>query len=76
MKLTDYLPLDKCYHVIAGILIFAVCHFFIGYWSMLVVLSIAVIKEVYDKHSGKGTPEWQDIMFTVVGGLLGLVCNF
>lgn len=76
MKLRDYLPLDKAYHVIVGVSIFALTHWLIGVWSILVVLGIAILKEAYDKFTKKGTPEWLDIVYTVVGGLLGFMCSF
>ena len=76
MKLTDYLPLDKAYHVIAGVVIFATTHWLFSLWSLLVVLIVATLKEAYDKYTSKGTPEIMDIVFTMVGGLLGLFCTF
>ena len=75
MKLTDYLPLDKAYHVIAGVVIFATTHWLFSLWSLLVVLIVATLKEAYDKYTGKGIPEIMDIVFTMVGGLLGLLCT-
>lgn len=76
MKLTDYLPLDKAYHVIAGVVIFACTQWLLGVWSLLIVLIVAILKETYDKYTGKGTPEIMDIVFTMVGGLLGMLCTF
>lgn len=76
MKLTDYLPIDKAYHVIAGVLIFACTQWLFSLWSLLIVLIVATLKETYDKYTGKGTPEIMDIVFTMVGGLLGLLCTF
>jgi hypothetical protein len=73
MKLTDYLPLDKAYHVIAGVVIFATTHWLLGIWSLFVVLIVAILKEAYDKYTVKGTPELLDIVYTMVGGLLGLI---
>jgi len=76
MKLTDCLPLDKAYHVIAGVVIFACTQWLLGVWSLFVVLIVATLKEAYDKYTGKGTPEIRDLVFTLVGGLLGLLCTF
>ena len=76
MKLTDYLPLDKAYHVIAGVVIFACTQWLLGVWSLLIVLIVAILKETYDKYTGKGTPEIMDIVFTMVGSLLGMLCTF
>lgn len=75
MNIQTYLPYDKALHVIAGVLVFAIAQLAIGPWAMIPVVIAAVGKEVYDKVSGKGTPEWQDAAFTIGGGLLGLLCS-
>lgn len=47
---------------------------FLSYWqAALIVLSIGVAKEVYDKVSGKGTAEWKDIIADCIGIGLGSI---
>jgi hypothetical protein len=47
---------------------------FLPCWqAALIVLSIGVAKEVYDKVSGKGTAEWKDIIADCIGIGLGSI---
>jgi hypothetical protein len=34
---------------------------------------MAVAKELYDKYSGTGTPDFYDIVYTVAGGIVVLL---
>lgn len=45
------------------------------HWGAGLLLAIAagVGKEVWDRQTGKGIPEWQDAAATTVGGLVGVV---
>lgn len=46
--------------------------------SALASICIGAMKEVWDKVSGKGTPEFLDFFWTVVGGIIGFlyVCGW
>lgn len=61
------IPRDKQLHFGAGVLI-GLLAVFLGWWAMLPVATAAVGKEVWDKISGKGTPEAMDASATIVGG--------
>jgi len=74
-KLQQILPLDKAYHVIAGTITYAVCSFFIGYYALLCVVVVAVLKEGWDHFQPSHTAELKDIIATTAGGLIGLLCN-
>lgn len=76
MKLIEqYLPLDKAYHLIAGLIIFAGVHFVNNFLALVIVCVVAVAKEIYDKISKTGTPEYADILYTILGGILGYICT-
>ena len=64
---------DKLMHYFVGTLLALVLVPFIGFYSMILVASIAVAKELYDYYSGKGTPELLDIVWTVLGGLVVVI---
>ena len=69
----NQIPVDKQLHffsggMLAGLLMplgFEVA------WAGVVLAGIG--KEVYDKVSGKGTPEWKDAFATIVGGSVVVV---
>ena len=67
------MPKDKILHVIVGFIIGFLGAYFLR--SAPFGFGLAVItgvgKEVYDKISGKGTPEAFDSLATVVGGFIG-----
>jgi hypothetical protein len=70
------LPYDKALHMIGGVILFAVGHYFFG-WQVGLALAatIGALKEIYDKVSGTGTPDVMDFVATVAGGTLGLACT-
>jgi len=62
------LPLDKLLHFFSGGFLAALLLPFGFEWAWLGVVVAGVGKEVYDKVSGRGTPEWKDAFATIVGG--------
>ena len=62
------LPLDKALHFYSGGMLAGMLMPFGFEVAWLVVAAAGVGKEVYDKVSGKGTPEWKDAFATIVGG--------
>lgn len=74
---------DLVLHFYGGAAIFisvqAVIYVFFAYHSYTIpaitVVAIGVGKEVYDRVSGKGTPEFLDIMFTCLGGASGFALS-
>jgi hypothetical protein len=70
------MPIDKQYHFIAGMLIYLIAQLFMPVaWALLPVVIIATLKEVYDYLSGKGTPDINDLLFTIYGALPIFVIN-
>jgi len=66
---------DKIYHFIAGFLIALVTYAITQdiNKALNITIVVGVLKEVYDRVSGKGTCEVLDAIATIVGG--GIVCG-
>jgi len=68
------MPIDKQYHFIAGMLIYIIaCLFMPSIWALLPVVVIGTAKEVYDYISMKGTPDINDLLYTIYGALPVLI---
>lgn len=64
------MPIDKQYHFIAGMLIYIIAQSFMPVvWALLPVAIIGTLKEVWDYLSKKGTPDVNDLLFTMYGAL-------
>lgn len=64
------IPIDKQYHFIAGMLIYIIAQIFMPViWAMLPVIAIGTAKEVYDYVSKKGTPDINDLLYTIYGAM-------
>jgi hypothetical protein len=62
------IQIDKQYHFIAGLVIYLIAQSFLTiWWALIPVIAIATLKEVYDYISGKGTPDINDLLFTIYG---------
>ena len=65
-------PADKQMHLMSGFLIAVVLTPFIGAYAILVVSTIAMLKEVYDyEYKSIHTPDFYDWAATTLGGVLG-----
>lgn len=74
------IPIDKQYHFIAGFCIYLIAQLFLSEWlAMIPVIAIATAKEVYDYASKKGTPDIDDLLYTIYGAIpiliLTLLCK-
>jgi hypothetical protein len=64
------MPIDKQYHFIAGLCIYTIAQLFMQpIPAMIPVIAIATGKEVYDYLSGKGTPDINDLLYTIYGAM-------
>jgi len=64
------IPKDKQYHFIAGFLIYLWSQFIFTIWIALIPLvAIATTKELYDYFSKKGTPDVNDLLYTIYGAI-------
>ncbi len=70
------IPQDKLLHCLGGVVIFAALHLLIMPWLSLVVIALAaVLKEFYDwRNPSAHTADVWDIVATLIGGLLALIC--
>jgi VanZ family protein len=68
------IPRDKANHLIYGLLIFIIVNLTFGnpLLSMIICTLIAILKEVYDHYHPDHNWSTSDILYTVMGGLLGL----
>ncbi len=67
-------PVDKFLHFISGFIIAAVLTPFIGFYAVVVVAIIALLKEIYDYlHPESHTADFWDWVATTLGGLVGFV---
>lgn len=83
-KIYNYIckiPRDKWMHLCVSAMIAVVLkHSFLVldvpyavHMSFLATITIGVLKEVYDKTTGKGTPEFKDFVFDVIGAIIGVL---
>jgi hypothetical protein len=64
------IPIDKQNHFIAGLCIYTISSLFMPtMWAMIPVVVIGTAKEVYDYISKKGTPELNDLLYTIYGAI-------
>ncbi len=64
------IPIDKQYHLLAGLCIYIIAQLFMQpIPAMIPVIAIATGKEVYDYVSGNGTPDINDLLYTIYGAL-------
>lgn len=68
------MTIDKYKHVVVSAIITVALNLFLPWLvAALVTLCIGVGKEVYDKVSGNGHPEWKDLAADLVGILIGVL---
>ena len=75
---------DKVLHMIAGFAIMVNCTVIINLFfqlpvfvaavlSLLLSIAIGCVKELWDRFTGKGTPEMLDAAMTSIGSIIGYV---
>ena len=65
---------DKLKHIVVSAIIAVALNLFLPWWAAaLITLAIGIGKEVYDKVSGKGHPEWEDLVADLVGIMIGIL---
>ena len=67
-QLLEKIEKDKLLHFVAGSLVYASTAWFLGYYALVLVVVVAVGKEVYD-HYYNGTVDVYDAVATVLGGV-------
>lgn len=65
---------DKILHLLVCLSLILELRRFVDLWiAALIVFGIAVLKEVYDKVSKKGTCDYKDIIADCVGIIIGCI---
>ena len=68
------MTIDKLKHIVVSAIIAVALNLFLPWWeAAILTLAIGVGKEVYDKVSGKGCSEWEDLLADIVGILIGVL---
>ena len=75
MDILNKIPKDKLLHFFVGsVILFLSLLFFNTLFSVSIVVLVAAIKEIiYDDFYGKGTPELQDFIYTILPCLFHLI---
>lgn len=64
---------DKQKHFLAGAFISIIMTILLCWWiGLLLSVVVGLMKETYDM-AGNGTPEWNDVLATIIGGICGNV---
>lgn len=72
--LKSLLAEDKLKHTVVSAIMAVALNLFIPWWVAAgITFAIGVGKEVYDKVTGKGHPEWKDLLADLVGILIGVL---
>lgn len=67
-------PCDKQMHFMSGFIIAFLLTPYIGFYSVLIVAIIALLKEIYDYlHPESHTADFWDWFATTLGGLIGFI---
>jgi hypothetical protein len=71
------IPADKANHFIYGLGLFiALTIARDPLFALALVVVVGIVKEVYDKVTATGTPDFWDAVATAAGGLAGYICTF
>ena len=63
---------DKLKHIVVCAIMMIALSLVLPKWiAAIVILSIGIGKEVYDKVSKKGWAEWKDIICDIIGIIIG-----
>ena len=74
MNISKIIPTDKVHHMVYSYAITKALRVVLPWYAAAgVAFIIGVGKEIYDKVSGKGTPEWADLLADCCGIILGCV---
>lgn len=74
IQLLNNISKDKWEHYAVALTLTRLLRVLLPRWiAGLVVLAISIGKEVYDKVSHKGTPEWKDLLTDVLGIAVGMI---
>lgn len=73
-RIINIIGLDGLIHFSCCAIIAVICKLSFGVLAAVVVsLTIGILKEAYDKLTGRGTAEWKDIICDIAGTLIGVL---
>lgn len=73
-RLINIIGLDGLLHFSCCAIIAVICKLSFSVLAAVVVsLTIGILKEAYDKWTGRGTAEWKDIICDIAGTLIGVL---
>lgn len=65
---------DKLKHIVVSAIICVALNLFLPWWVAAgITFAVGIGKEVYDKVTGKGHPEWEDLAADLVGIIIGVL---
>lgn len=65
---------DKLKHIVVSAIIAVSLNLFLPWWvAAILTLCVGIGKEVYDKVTDKGHPEWKDLLADLIGILIGVL---
>lgn len=65
---------DKLKHIVVSAIICVALNLILPWWvAAILTLCVGIGKEVYDKVTGKGHPEWKDLVADIVGIIIGVL---
>lgn len=68
------MTIDKYKHIVVSAIITVALNLVLPWWVAAgITLTIGIAKEVYDKVSGKGCVEWNDLVADFVGIVIGVL---
>lgn len=71
-KLFELAGFDGCKHIILSAILTVVGKLLLPLWVVCpLVFSIGIVKEIYDKVSGKGCAENKDMVCDIIGIIIG-----
>ena len=72
--LSKFFTEDKLKHIIVSAVIMVILSLFIPkILAAIITICIGIGKELYDKYSGKGCSEWEDLLSDFIGILIGIL---
>jgi hypothetical protein len=69
------IPCDKYQHFTIGVILFFIFSFISPIFSLILVLIIAGLKELYDKYHKNHTCDIYDFIATSLGGITGFILS-
>ena len=71
-KLFDMVGFDGCKHIILSAILTVVGKLLLPLWVVCpLVFALGIVKEIYDKVSGKGCAENKDMVCDIIGIIIG-----